>query len=62
MHVCIDEVFILDSRLAIFVGEESVLFCFLLVNLFYCGAVTLSTSFFSFDVLERKVLGNCIDS
>ena len=27
-----------------------------------CAAVTLSASFFPFGVLERKVLGNCIDS
>ena len=28
---------------------------------FDCGAVTLSASFFPFGVLERKVLGSCID-
>ena len=60
LHVCLGEIFILDSRLAIFL-EETVLLAFCL-QWFYCGAVTLSASFFPFNVLERKVLGNCTDS
>ena len=57
-HLCLDAIVILDSRLAIF-GEETVRLAFCLSS-FDCGAVTLSASFFG--VLERKVLGNCIDS
>ena len=41
--------------------EETVLLAFCLLR-FDCGAVTLSAPFFPFGVLERKVLGNCIDS
>ena len=33
-----------------------------LLPYFDCGAVTLSASFFPFGVLERNMLGNCIDS
>ena len=29
---------------------------------FDCGAVTLSAFFFPFGVLERKMLGNCVES
>ena len=54
-RVCLGEFFILDSRLAMF-WDETVFFGFLLV------VFRLSASFFSFGVLERKVLGNCIDS
>ena len=59
LHVCIAESFILDSCLAIFFLEETVLlvFCLLCID---CGVVTLSASFFPFGVLELKVLGNCI--
>ena len=60
LHVCLGEMFILESRLAIF-REETVLLAFCLSS-FECGAVTLSASFFPFGILERKVLGNCIDS
>ena len=60
LHVCPGEIFILDSRLAIFWGKTVLLaFC---LQCFDCGAVASSASFFSFGVLERKVLGNCIDS
>ena len=60
LHVCLGEIFTLDSRLAIF-GEETVLLAFCLWC-FDCGAVTLSASFFPFGVFERKLLGSCIDS
>ena len=61
MYVLVKFLF-LDSRLAILgVGAGNCPFGFALA-VFYCGAVTLSASFFPFGVLERKVLGNCIDS
>ena len=58
LHACLGEIFILDSRLAIF-REETVLLAFCL-QCFDCGAITVSASFFPFGVLELKVLGNCI--
>ena len=60
LHVCLGEIFILDSSLAIF-WEETIFLAFCL-QCFDCGAITLSASFFHSGVLERKVLGNCIDS
>ena len=60
LHVCLGAIFILDSRFAIFF-EETVLLAFCL-QCSDCSAVTLSASFFPFGVLERKVLGICIDS
>ena len=60
LQLCLGEIFILDSCLAIF-GEENVLlaFCLWCVD---CGAITFSASFFPFDVLERTELGYCNDS
>ena len=51
--------FFLDSRLAIF-GETNRLLAFCLYC-FDCGVVALSAPFFPFGVLERNVLGTCID-
>ena len=62
LHVCLGEVCILDSRLAIFFAGKKLSFWLSACSDFYCGAVTLSASFFPFGVYERKVLGNCIDS
>ena len=58
LHVCYGD-FFFDSRLAIF-WEETVLLDFCL-QFSDCGAVTLNASFFPTDVLERRVLCNCID-
>ena len=58
LHVCLGAIFILDSLL-VFLGRNCPLpFC---LQCFDCDAVTLSASF-PFGVLEREVLGNCIDS
>ena len=51
--------FFIDSRFVLFL-EETVILAFCL-QYFDCGAVTVSASFFPFGVLERKLLGNCID-
>ena len=50
---------ILDSRLVNY-RKETVLSAFCLLC-FDCGAVALSVSFFYFGVLERKMLGYCIN-
>ena len=52
LHVCPDESFILDSRLANF-WEETVLLAFCLYC-FDCGADALSASFFLFGVLDGR--------
>ena len=60
LHVCLGKNFTLDSRLAN-ICEETVLSA-LCLWCFDWGAVTLSASYFPCGVLERRVLGICIDS
>ena len=52
LHVCPAESFILDSRLANYVGKNCP-FGFLLV-VFDCGSVAFSASFFPFGVLDGR--------
>ena len=54
LHACLGEIFILDSSLANFFCERNCPFGFLL-EVFYCGVVALSLSFFSFGVLDGRL-------
>ena len=52
-------------KLLVWIARSANLFGKLSISLsacFDCGVFALSGSFFPFDVLQRKLLGNCIDS
>ena len=59
LHVCLGIFFVLDSRLATFGKNRP--FGFLLV-VFWLWCRYFKCVLFPFGVLERKMLGNCIDS
>ena len=61
LHVCLGEIFILDTRLAMF-GKKLSFWLSACSVLIVVPLLYVSASFFPFVVLERKVFGNCIDS